>query len=53
MPGLDSRLGGLLYASLQVGDPKGGGHDGVQTLRVICVHPVASIMQKINAVSHS
>ena len=52
MPGSGNSLGVLLYAGLQVGDAKGGSHNGVQTLRVVCVHPVARVVQEIDAVTH-
>lgn len=43
----------LLYAGLQIGDAERGSHYGVQTLRVVSMHPVACIVQEVNAMAHA
>ena len=52
MHGSGERLGCLFYAGLQVGDAKRRGHNRVQALRVVSVHPVASIVQEVDAMPH-
>ena len=40
-------------ARLQLRHPKGGRHDRKQALRVVSVHPVAGIMQEVDAVAQA